>query len=317
MSISSGSRIALTGATGFVGGHTLTHLLDQGYKVRALTRKPPERTHLQLEWIEGDLHNTEALERLVEGVDGVVHVAGTIKARRRRDFVKGNVTGTWNLLNVMVDTGVAATARYVHLSSLAARTPQISPYAATKAQAEGTVKSVGPGFAWTILRPPAVFGPGDRETFYFFKAAQSRLAVVPGAPKNRTSLIHVHDLARAIDAALRSDALLHQTIDVHDGAPLGYTMRDIITLMAKPDLPPPMIFVPGPVFQLVGLFSWLASQLTRKVPMLTPSKARELSFRDWVCADRQLFNQTDWRPAHHVNLGISQTRAWYEKEGWL
>ncbi|MDA0339822.1 MAG: NAD-dependent epimerase/dehydratase family protein [Proteobacteria bacterium] len=314
MPVKSGGKIALTGATGFVGGHVLTHLLEQGYYVNALTRRPQQREHERLNWVAGDLANEAALKSLVDGVNGVVHMAGIIKARRHRDFVEGNVTGTWRLLNAMMDTDIADTARYVHVSSIAARKPSLSSYTRTKEQAEATVKSVGPGLDWVIIRPPAVYGPGDQETLQFFKAAKARIAVMPGSGRNRTSLIHVLDLARAIGTTLTSTDIRHQIVDVHDGSPLGYSLRDVIRMIAGPQDVPPMVFLPKFVLQGIGGTAWLMSFLTRKAPMLTPSKARELCHPNWICADRTLFNHSDWRPWINADKGLSETRIWYENE---
>ena len=170
---------------------------------------------------------------------------------------------------------------------------------------------------WVILRPPGVYGPGDRETLTFFKAAVSRLAVLPGSARNRTSLIHVHDLARAVVTALTSPALAGRTLDVHDGPPLGYTLNEIITMIARPDAPPPTLFIPRLVLQGIGALAWGLSRLTGGTPMLTPAKAREICHTDWVCDDRTLFDAGGWQAGIPAARGLAETRVWYENEGWI
>ena len=148
-------RLAITGGTGFVGSHVIDAALAAGHQVQALTRREqPQRDGLT--WVAGDLASRDALKRLVEGADAVIHVAGTISARTAEGFEAGNVTGTLAMLAAATAGGLR---RFVHVSSLAAREPRLSLYGASKARAEELVRSSG--LDWAIVRPPAVYGPGD------------------------------------------------------------------------------------------------------------------------------------------------------------
>jgi nucleoside-diphosphate-sugar epimerase len=302
-------RVALTGATGFVGGHTLDRLLAGGYQVHALVRRE-QAPRPGVTWIVGHLADTAALRALVDDVDAVVHVAGLIKARRRADFFEINKTGTGLLLSALEGRPV----RYVHLSSLAAREPALSSYAASKAAGDLLVQASG--LDWTILRPPAVYGPGDRETLVFFKAALSRRPLLPGSPRHRTSLIHVSDLADALVAALALPALGGRIAEVHDGMTGGYAVADVLGLIAgRPGWHRP-VFVPGAALRTAGGAILLASTLSGGVPMLTPGKARELGHPDWVCHDTTLAD-AGWRASIPAARGLPETRAWYEANGDL
>lgn len=305
-----GKRVALTGATGFVGGHTLDHLLGQGYSVSALTRRAmPARDGVT--WVEGDLTRDRALAALVEGADAVIHVAGLIKARRDGEFFDVNVGGTGRLIAALAGRPV----KFVHLSSLAARERHLSAYAASKAAAEDLLAQTT-GLDWTILRPPAVYGPGDRETLVFFKAAATRRPLLPGSPRHRSSLIHVHDLASALEAALRLPGLSGKTADVHDSRDGGYALADVLALIAGRTGWHRPLFLPPAVLGSVGGMVRIASMLTGGVPMLTPGKARELSFPDWVCRDRTL-EACGWRASIDAERGLRDTRVWYEASGDL
>src|SRR3954454_15096316 len=176
-------RLAITGGTGFVGSHLIHAALAAGHEVQALTRREqPERE--SVEWIGGSLDDRSALERLVTDADAIVHVAGVINAPDAAGFEHGNVAGTLEML-------AAATAgwvkRFIHVSSLAAREPKLSLYGASKAKAEELVRSSG--LDWAIVRPPAVYGPGDKETFELFKMARRGQIYLP--PASKLSLIHV------------------------------------------------------------------------------------------------------------------------------
>ena len=184
--------VAVTGATGFIGTHLLHRLRLDGVAVRALTRTPRSAADTdQLTWITGDLVEGRGVEQLVDGVDAVVHCAGAVRGARATDFDAINVAGTGRLAAAAAAAGVT---RGLALSSLAAREPQLSMYASSKRRGEA-VLSDGP-VPWTLLRPPAVYGPGDTELTPLFALMLRGLAVVP-SHSGRTSLIYVTDLVRA------------------------------------------------------------------------------------------------------------------------
>src|SRR5687768_8727791 len=185
--------LAVTGGTGFVGSHLLRLALVEGYDLRALTRgwKPPED---EIAWVDGALDRPETLLKLAAGSDAVIHIAGMINGSRA-GFEAVNVAGTASMIDAARKAGVK---RFVHISSLAAREPKLSAYGWSKARSERLVAASG--LDWTIVRPPAVYGPGDRETFELFKMARRGLVALP--PRGRFSVIHVEDLCRLILALL-------------------------------------------------------------------------------------------------------------------
>jgi nucleoside-diphosphate-sugar epimerase len=151
-------KLAITGGTGFVGSHLIDLALAAGHEIKALTRRD-QQAREGVSWIAGDLSSRDALERLVDGVEAIIHVAGTISAQSAAGFEIGNVAGTLAMLAAATAGGVH---RFVHVSSLAAREPKLSLYGGSKARAEELVHSSG--LEWAIVRPPAVYGPGDKET---------------------------------------------------------------------------------------------------------------------------------------------------------
>ncbi|MFW6077126.1 MAG: SDR family oxidoreductase, partial [Hyphomicrobiales bacterium] len=130
--------IALTGATGFVGRRVLALCAESGVAVRALARRPAAldgALNANVEVIEGDLLNEAALERLTEGAAAVIHCGGAI-AGSPETLAAANVEGTRRLVTAARRAG---TARFVHVSSLAAREPALSGYASTKRLGEREV----------------------------------------------------------------------------------------------------------------------------------------------------------------------------------
>src|SRR5204862_6713781 len=141
--------------------------------------------------------------------------AGVLKARDVSGFEEGNVAGT---LAVLAAATAGGTKRFVHVSSLAAREPRLSLYGASKAKAEALVE--GSGLDWAIVRPPAVYGPGDKETLELFKMAKRGLILLP--PRGRVSLIHVDDLARLLLALADRSAPKRLLMEPDDGTPNGW-----------------------------------------------------------------------------------------------
>jgi uncharacterized protein YbjT (DUF2867 family) len=185
--------LAVTGGTGFVGQHLLRIAREAGYPLRALTRRPqaPEEGII---WVRGDLDSPESLDELLLGADAVIHIAGLISGSPAQ-FAAVNVGGTAALLAAAARVGVR---RLIHISSLAAREPSLSRYGESKSQSEALVQSSG--LDWTIVRPPAVFGPGDRETLELFRMARRGFVALP--PRGRFSVIHVEDLCRLLLAVV-------------------------------------------------------------------------------------------------------------------
>ncbi len=174
MSASDHPVVALTGATGFIGRRLAPLLAADGWRVRLLLRRDPvhaEWRGLAPQIVAGGLDDPAALRQLVEGVDAVVHVAGLIKAARRRQFYAVNHAGSAALADAVL--AAAPAARFLHVSTIAAREPALSDYAGSKRAGEDAVLE-RLGARVTVLRPPAVYGPGDRESLAFFQMAASR-----------------------------------------------------------------------------------------------------------------------------------------------
>jgi nucleoside-diphosphate-sugar epimerase len=299
---------AITGATGFVGPHLIAALARHGWKLRLLIRRwtpLPSLAGVDAEIIWGDLSDEAALGRLVEGADAVVHAAGVIKARRMQDFQAINRDGTARLSSVASDIPLLL------LSSLAAREPQLSPYAASKRAAEEVVaRRTGP---WLAVRAPAVYGPGDRETLAYFKMAARGFALQPNRPNARLSLIHVEDLAEALALAL-DRPLPSAVCEIDDGQPGGYSHGDMAAAAAEAlgrRVQP--LRIPQGLIGTVASFN----SLRRSAQILTPAKVRELFHPDWVARDRSLAAATGFAARYDLTEGFRHTIWWYRSRGWL
>ena len=294
--------LALTGATGFVGGHVLDQALAAGHEVRALTRRPqPARAGVT--WIAGDLANSG---RLAQGADAVIHVAGVVNAPDRAGFVVGNVDGTRRMLAAARN---AEAPRFIHVSSLAAREPALSAYGWSKADAERRVEDSE--LNWTIVRPPAVFGPGDLELLDMFRLARRR--VVPLPPRGRLSVIAVEDLA-ALLLALAGTAGPRAIYEADDGTD-GWThegfARAIGRAVGKRVLPLPL---PGP---LLSAAAAIDTALRGAGAKLTSDRVAYFRHPDWTIDPARRPPPTLWRPTHATDAALARTAAWYRRQGLL
>ncbi|HEU4876739.1 MAG TPA: NAD-dependent epimerase/dehydratase family protein [Sphingomicrobium sp.] len=298
-------KLALTGATGFVGAHLLDLALAEGHEVRALTRRAqPARDGVT--WIDGALDRHDALAALVAGADAVIHVAGVINAADAAGFEAGNVTGTAFLLDAAEAAGVA---RFVHVSSLAAREPQLSLYGASKARSEALVKASP--LSTAIVRPPAVYGPGDRETLELFKMAKRGLVVLP--PQGRLSLIHVDDLAALLLALAASAANL--LVEPDDGRRGGWTHVEFGRALGQAvDRKVRTLSAPRALLTLAAR----ADRLVRgDKAKLTPDRAAYFCHPDWTVAPDHIAPAELWQPRIGTEAGLAATANWYRAAGWL
>lgn len=290
--------VALTGATGFIGSVLLKHLVAQGFRVKALYRHgsiPNPNPTDSLEWQAGDLEDTESLRSLVTDVDAIVHCAGAVRGATLEQFKRINTEGVARLLQAAGDQRVS---RFLLISSLAAREPSLSAYALSKKLGEDVLRQNGDRISWSILRPPAVYGPGDREMQPLLKMIKRGIIPVVGGKEGRFSLLYVDDLAEAVISLLQSDTVQQgQCFELHDGHPDGYTWQEIATIATHLNGKKPRCFsIPRILMQVAGLTNVSMARLFGYQPMLTPGKVRELFHSNWACDNTAITSALDWQP---------------------
>ncbi len=298
----------MTGATGFVGQAVLDATVQQGIAVRALTRR--EQEHREgIEWIRGDLHDNAALLQLVDGSDAVLHIAGLVNAPDEAGFLKGNLAGTQNVLQAARDADVT---RFVCVSSLSAREPGLSDYGRSKRLAEEAVQTSG--LDWTIVRPPAVYGPRDTEMLDLYRAA--KFGVIPMPPPGRASMIQVDDLARLLLAIAREgEHSLHRIFEPDDGADGGWAHADLARLIGK--AMGKDVWAPAMPAALLKLAARADRLLRGKSAKLTPDRARYMCHPDWVCRTERAVPAQLWQAQVDTEEGIRATAQWYRDREWL
>lgn len=300
--------IAITGATGFVGQALLDRAVEQGIEIRALVRREqPERKGIK--WYAGDLDNRKALARLVRETEAVIHVAGVVNSHDPADFEAGNVAGTLNLVEAALAAGVP---RMVFVSSLSAREPALSVYGESKARAERLVKASG--LDWTIVRPPAIYGPRDKDMFELFRAA--RWGVVPMPKEGRSSVIHVDDLARLLLRLIPGgEEVTHRMFEPDDGKTGGWTHHELAWAIGWAVGRRPKVI--GLSRRTMELAARADGMLRGKRARLTLDRVGYMSHPDWAVSHAARVPHEIWRPRIETREGLRQTARWYRAQGWL
>jgi 2-alkyl-3-oxoalkanoate reductase len=304
--------VAITGATGFIGQTITRHLVKAGCRVRALVRSVKSAGCLPaggVDLVPGSLEDRLSLESLIRGADAVVHCAGAVRGATQEQFDRVNVEGVERLLLALESQGTPP--RLLSLSSLAAREPQLSFYAASKYKGEQVLVNEARRVAWDVLRPPAVYGPGDRELLPLFRAMARGIAPVPGASHARFSLLFVDDLAAAVLAWIRSGHASNRLYTLDDGREGGYDWRGVAAIVEHVcRRRVRLLHVPAWVLDIPARLNRRASHLFGYAPMLTPEKLRELRHPDWVCDHTALYAAIGWRPQIQLEEGLLRTPGW-------
>lgn len=301
----SGSLVAVTGATGFIGRVLLQSLIKEGWKVRALTRRH-QLDDESTQWVKGDLDDLDALRVLVKDASAVVHCAGQVRGNSLEDFVHTNVEGTRNLVDASIQQD--SSPRFLLISSLAARQPELSWYATSKRMAEQLVIDRSGGLPCAIFRPTAVYGPGDKEMSPLFRVTRRGILPMVGQPAMRFGLLHVSDLVAAVLCWLSTHNPVRGVYELDDGTPGGYDSESVAAIAQdvwKRQVR--CLFLPPPLISLIANINLWSARLLGYPAMLTPGKVRELRHINWVCDITPLTRALpDWHPCIRLRDALPQ-----------
>lgn len=300
--------VALTGATGFVGKRLQSRLLDAGFRVRALVRPGSPRAAQLLpgcETIALQLDDAAALRDALADVSALVYCAGSVRGRSADDFRAANVHGVQHVAEALRSHKKAPPLLLV--SSLAASRPHVSDYALSKHEGEMVLHS-RLELPWTIMRPPALYGPGDQEMLPLLRWLRRGVAPVTGPLDQRLSLLHVDDFADAVHSwLLASTRCRHQTYALDDGTPGGYDWPAMGRAVAG--RPVRLLPIPGSVLRSASAINGLLSLALGYAPMLTAGKVRELQQADWLGDNRAFHAATGWQPKIDLAAGAQRLFA--------
>jgi dihydroflavonol-4-reductase len=319
-------RALVTGATGFVGSHLVDALQRHGATITALARSPDKAASLTsrgVRVVAGHLHDENALLQAAKDQDVVYHVAGVVAARNEAEFLRANRDGT---RNVVAATELAGTQRLVLVSSLAAGGPSlrglalngsepprpVTAYGRSKLASEEIVRSSR--LQWSIVRPPMVYGPRDREVFKVFRLVRYGIAPVFGDGTQELSAVHVADLANAL--VLASAAPSGKTyVACH---PQVFTSAEFARVIGRAmERSVRTLSVPPLLGRVLLSVTEATARLTGQTTILTADKANEFFQAAWTGDPTPLISDTGWQPGYDLQTGMADTYSWYRKAGWL
>ena len=325
-------NVLVTGGNGFIGSHLVELLLSRHYSVRCLVRKTSDLTWvkgLDVEFVQGDLFDHDALRKAVTGVDYVYHSAGITKAKKKEDYYRGNTTGTKNLLEV-TKTYNSSIKRFVHISSQAAVGPSpsrvpiteempahpITTYGKSKWQAEEKCLRVSNVLPITIVRPPVVYGPRDKDVFEFFNTLKKGLQPTVGFGEKLVSMIHVHDLVRGFVMAAESSTAVGRTYfisskSVHGWKEIGEAAQKALNRKAL------RVRLPESAVYVIAAFAELFSLFSSKPALINFEKARDMVQDYWTCDASRARKDFGFEQEISLQDGIRNTVNWYKEHGWL
>ena len=327
-------KVLLTGGSGFLGSYVAEQLDGLGHTVRALVRPKSDKRVLeklrQVEFVAGAIEDRKSLDAAVLGIDAIIHVAGLVKARAPEDFFATNTGGTKNLLAAALEHAPGL-KRFVYVSSLAAVGPSadgkpiaddaeckpVTHYGRSKLEAERAVLAEASRIPVTVIRPPLIYGPRDRETLAFFTSVKNGVLPVLGDGRNTLSVIYGPDCAAAIVQAALSNGPSGRTYFVEDGA--VYVWREALAEVEKAMGKRAFMRVGLPlgVVRLAAAASQTWGKVTNTAQMLTLDKVNELKQRHWVCSGDGARKDLGWAPKTQWAEGVREAARWYRAEGWL
>jgi nucleoside-diphosphate-sugar epimerase len=326
--------ILVTGSTGFIGVRLLQYLTGERVKVRIFLRFESEVGVLPdaVEVVRGSFSDPESLARAVRGVDRIVHLAGVTKAVDEAGYDAGNVMPVKNLFAAIMKHNPVL-KRFIYISSLTAGGPAsegirgvresdaphpVSAYGRSKLRAEIVCQEHAAHIPVTIVRPPAVYGPGDKDVLQVFLMLARGVLVLPGsAAKQRFSMIYVDDLVEGIMMAARSLQAVGRIYYITSPGSLSW---DDVIAAAKPVLGFSKLYklsLPQPFVFFLGTVIGAAGSLLGKPALISRDKAYELVQNYWVCSPELAGRDLGFAARTTLADGIAKTIEWYQRKGWL
>ena len=320
-------KALVTGATGFIGSHLAEELLRRGYRVTCLVRKTSSLRWLEgldAEIIHGDCEDEDSLRELPTDIDLVFHLAGLTKAKKTEDFFSANARGTENLLRA-VSRRASGLRRFLYLSSLAAVGPSasgapvdenvtpapVSSYGKSKLEGEEALLRHKSAVPVTVIRPPAVYGPRDRDLYLFFKMVKK--GFYPHWGKCYYSLLYVDDLVEGMITAATARGTEGETFFLSDGS--VYSNEEIAEEIMR------VMNAKGVRMKLPKTAMTLLVEIGEKLgggtSIINRDKLRELRHSHWVCEAGKAQKEFRFIPKVTMKEGIKWTADWYRIHQWL
>ena len=325
-------KALVTGSTGFVGSHLVEKLLQNNYEVRCLVRPDTKLefvNDLPIEMVHGNYSDFDSLKVAVKDADYVYHVGGATKSKTKEGYFTANHKSTLNLLRATVEVNPGL-KRFVLISSLTAVGPgngndpvdestpyhPITTYGKSKMEAEKECLARLSEIPITIIRPPAVYGPRDKDIYAFFKSVNGHIIPLSGYSRKALSFVHVYDLVNGIITAAEHSKAVGQIYfisneEAYDWEQFGRVAKRILGTWAL------NVRIPHFALYTVAAISQSIARMQGKAALINIEKARDGVQRNWLCSPKKAQMELGFKTKLSLEEGITDTIRWYKKKGWL
>ncbi len=327
-----GMRVLVTGANGFVGARLCEILAERGYTVRAFVRETSDLfrlSALDVEFHYGDLGDYNSLLAAVDDVDIVIHSAGKIKAPSFAAYLQANKQGTKNILDAVAEAAPNL-RRFVYVSSLAAGGPgpgdapvresdpprPVTPYGASKLAGEREALSFADKLPVSVVRPPAVYGPGDTQVLGFFRTVCWHIKPYFGSPTAKIRLVYVDDLVEGLLLAATKEAAVNDVFYIADEK--SYTWLELESVIANAaNVWAVPVRIPKWFVRFAATMTELVYKLSGKTPAFNRHKAEDFLQQNWTCSIAKAQRILGYRCRFPFDKGAEITINAYREKGWL
>lgn len=323
-------KALVTGATGFIGSHLTEELVRRGYEVTCLVRRTSflgELEGLGVHFVIGDCRDKPSLEKAVEGMDFVFHLAAVINAQDWEAYYQVNFLGTRNLLEACAKRNPNL-KKFLFVSSISAAGPSekgkaikesdptrpISNYGRSKLLAEQSVLENSDRIPAVILRPSNVLGPRQKELFISIKLVKRKIMPLVGTGEPQTSLCYVGDVVDALILTAESEKAKGKVYFLADPNPYAWTeitdaIADTLGIHFF------ILKVPFCLQMFAASVSEISARLTRTRPFLTKEGVLVAKRYYWIYDSSKIERELGFVPKIHLKEAIMKTIDWYRQRG--